>query len=1042
MAFLFVLYLAVLALFPKNFNLSALKTQIEAEIHRQTGLTAGIENIAVKTSLTPYINIQANHVILLYPDKKEMLKIKDVNLKVEVLPIVFKKIKIDKISINRPILSFTIDKNGKCTLDEYLNKKYKQQNGFSGFTVDEKIPDIVLNRYKIKIYDSKYKNPFIAEGEKLKIEQAKTSSKGIKTVLKGVLKYNDTPYINYNTEIETNFAEVKKQIFDTNPFEYIRKFAIQGNINSKIVLNKTADGKIKTNGFADIDKLSFIINNKTLKDNFINLKFGDNKLSVDADLKTGLQDRIKVNGTTTLGQNPNVNMKCLAKDIDLQNLSETLNNIFSAFNIKNVLTPYNITGKANFDFKIKGNKKSIQSQGFAEVINASVKGKDIPYLINGINSKINLNNNTIKIEPSEMLVNGTAIKFEGTVDSKTNLAVKASGNNLSAEKLSKIFLPEDIKKDNDFRGILDFTADIKGNFKEPNPVIYAKLKNFVYKNKGLAVINSETVKINVKNSIKEPEGTIELINAYILPKDFLNNLKTENLKISFEDKSINIKDGKMLFGGSPFNLSAQITDYQTENPAFNMDFSGKFNSSAIYEVIKSRKEFENFQAAAKGNLSAKGTISGKIKNVILKTEILSDKDNYLSCLVIKEILNQPSKTILEATIKENGIELKDFSISPKNQNGAKILAINGKINNPNNPQLQGLKISIPKSMTFAVSELKNSEITIKSDLTLNGNINEPEMQGSLEIKDIKIPEYKIRSSKNNITFEKNNIKVSVPNLEIGSSKFDVTAILPSKFTKNMQLSELILKADVIDLDELNETFANLANDPVYPGVNVPLNTKSGKAVIKTFRTGGLQAENVKCDISIENNVMKMTNISGTAYKGTITGKSEYNFLQTSTKSEINGQNADMRSLLKALTGKDDETTGLVDYKVKINAIGTKQIQQLRTAKGYAEFNATKGVLGPLCQFEHFLYAQNLISQSILKTTVLNVSKVIKPKNTGIYTTAKGNVEISGENAYLKPVTVEGPNMSLYITGKLNALNDLADIKIYGRISQEIEKSLG
>ena len=89
LAFIFVLYLSLLALFPKNFNLQTFKTQIENEIHRQTGLTAGIEKIAVKTSLSPYINIQAYHVILLYPDKQEMLKIKDVNLRVQVLPIVF-----------------------------------------------------------------------------------------------------------------------------------------------------------------------------------------------------------------------------------------------------------------------------------------------------------------------------------------------------------------------------------------------------------------------------------------------------------------------------------------------------------------------------------------------------------------------------------------------------------------------------------------------------------------------------------------------------------------------------------------------------------------------------------------------------------------------------------------------------------------------------------------------------------------------------------------------------------------------------------------
>lgn len=1042
LAFLFVLYLALLALFPKNFNVMNFKAQLEDEIYRQTGLTAGIEKISLKTSLSPYINIQAYHVIFLYPDKKELLKIKDLNLRVQVLPIVFKKIKIDKITVNRPILSFSIDKDGKCTLDKYLNQEFKVQKGFSGFTFDEKVPDIVLNRYKIKIYDSKYKNPFIAEGDKIKTEQSSITSKGVKLSLKGVLKYNEAPYITYSSEIETETPEVKKQIFNTNPFEYIRKYGIKGNISSQINLQKDTQGKIKAVGTANIDKLSFIINNKTLKDNFISLKFKENKIEIDADLQTSIKDRIKISGTTTLGQNPNINIKCLANDIDLQNLTETTNNILRAFNIQNNYNDVIVTGKGNFDFKIKGNKKSIQSQGFAELVNASVKSNRIQYIINGINSKINLNDNTIKIEPSKMYVNGTAVNFAGTIDSKTNLDIKASGNNLSAEKLSKIFLPSDIKKDNEITGILQFNADIKGNFNEPKPIITAQLKDFSLKNKGQKLISSSLTKINITDNEKKPVGTIEFTNADILSSEFLNQLKCDYLKINISDKTISIKEIPFTFGGSPIKISGQISDYQTANFAYNIDYDGKINSNTVYQIAKKNKIFENLQAAAKGNLTVQGNINGKNKNIVIKSKINADKDNYISCLVIKELLNLPSTTVIDAVIKDDNVEIKDFSISKNNQYISKIIGLNGNINNIKKPKLQNFKIVVPKSMTFAVSQLKNSEITLKSDLLLNGDIKEPEIQGLLEVKDIKIPDYKIKSTENNITFEKNNIKVSAPKLEIGSSKLNVTAVLPSKITNNIQLSELILKADLIDIDEINETFSDLADNPVYPGVNMPLNTKSGKAFIKIFRTGGLQAENVKCDIAIENNIMKMSNITGNAYQGSISGKSEYNFLQTTTKSEINGKNADMRSLLKALTGKDDETTGLVDYKVKINSIGTKRIQQLRTAKGYAEFTATKGVLGPLCQFEHFLYAQNLISQSILKTTVLNVSKAIKPQHTGIYTISKGSVEISNGNAYLKPVTVEGPNMSLYITGKLNALNDLADIKIYGRISQEIEKSLG
>lgn len=1041
-AFLFVLYLAVLALFPRNFNIDKFKTRIEKEIQKQTGLTAGIENITVKTSLSPNINIHANHIIFLYPNKKELLKIKDLDIKVKVLPIVFRKIQIDKITVNRPILNFSVNKDGSCSLDEYLTKKYTPDGTFSGFKFSEKIPDIQLNRYKIKIYDSKYRNPFTAEGDELKIEQSKTG--GIKTFIKGILKYNEQPYITYDTEIDTTFPEIKKRLFESNPFDFIRKYDVKGNISSKITLKQEQNKKIKANGTASINKLSFVLDNKRLENNFINLKIADNKLTVDADLKTGLKDKIKVTGTATTGENPNLNLKCIANHINLRTLSETLSTILNTLNIRNEITNYIFDGNANFDFKIKGNKKSIQSQGYAEIFDASVDGKDIPYKINGINSKINLDNNTIKIEPSKMLINGTAITFCGEIDKKTNMNLVAKGENLSAERLSKLFLPKDFTKNKDFFGVLSFNSDIKGNFKEPKITVSTDLKNFTFKNNSKRIISFYSGKLNLSGNLYEPEGKIELFDANILSDDFQNNLKIKKLIINLSKNILDIPETKLNFGGSPMNLSGKISDIKTQTPSYKIHFDGGIKSSALYSVIKKNAAFKDFMAAPKGEIITKGIISGKGSNASLTAEFDANKDNYLSGFVIKELLNMPSKTIVEASLKDDEIVIKDFSVNKTLGKDIveKIITVNGKISNFKAPVLQGVKIIIPKAMTFSVDKLKNSEITVKSDLTINGNAKEPQIQGSLDIKNVIIPEYKLKSVTNNIVFDKNIIKLTIPKLEIGQSNFDISANINSFVSQPVILKDLILKADTIDLDELNDTFSDISNDPVYPGIKVPVIAQSGKAFVKTFRTGGLQAENVSFDVSLINNVMKMTNITGNAYGGSLSGSAEYNFLQTATKSEITGKSADIRRLIEALTGKSDEMTGLIDYKVKVNAIGTKKTQQLRTAKGFAEFTATKGVMGTLGQFEHFLYAQNLISQSILKTTVLNVVKAIKPQNTGIYTVSSGKIEISGGNAYLKPLTVEGPNMSLYITGKLNILNDLADLKIYGRVSQEVEKLLG
>ena len=1036
-AFVFVLYLAVLLLFPRNFNVNAMKKSVEQEISKQTGLNVGIENISVRTSLSPFLYLDAYHVVFLYPDKKELLKVKDLNIKVQVLPIVFKKIKIDKIIVNRPVLSFSIDKDGKTSLDKYLKNSCKIGGDFGGFSFDEKTPDIIVNRYRVKVYDSMYSSPFLIEGDNFLISQSKIHKGGVKIVTSGNLKYRDKTHISYNSEIETTFPENKDRIFYTNPFRYIKQFDMKTQIVSKFLLKKNND-KVKLSGTADINNLAFTLDNKRLENSHISLKINDNKISVNSDINMGGSDKLYVSGIVGTGKNSYVDLKCVANSMNIEAFKESAQAVLNAMNIKNELALYKITGLASFDFKIKSNFKTIQSQGNAEIKNATISGKSIPYSVSGINSKVDFNNNKIIIEPSEMLVNGTAITLKGAIDEKTAMDIDICGKNLSAEKISKLFFPKEIIKDNEFFGKMGFDIKVTGKIKEPICTISSDLDNFTVKNNGNA-INFLKGKVLLSGTQSEPKGIIQLSKVDILPKDS-KKLSADKMVLNFNSKTIEIPETIIKSEKTPLVASGKIENFDKKDFSYNFKFNGDINANELYSLLKQNGAVKDISAATKGVIGVSGKISGKGKKADIQAEFTADKNNYISAVVIRELLNKPSKTLLEASINENDIYIKNLSLSENG--GSSIVSVQGKIKNLKSPQLENLRIVVPVAMTFSASRFKNSEITIKSDLKLNGNINKPDIQGSLDVKNVVIPEYKLRSSVNNIKFEQGNIKIAIPKLEIGKSKFDVSALVLPNFGKQAVLKDLHFKSDYLDMDEVNEALEGAVSNPVYPGVKIPFTAQSGKAQIKSFKTGSLHAENVNCDISIANNVLKMKNISGTAYNGILNGEAEYNFLHTSTIINLVGKNAQIRQVIRDLTGKADETTGVADYKLKLSTIGTRTQQQQRTAKGYFEYTAKNGVLGPLGQFEHFLYAQNLISQSILKTTLLAVRKAVKPQNTGVYTVSNGKIDIHGGNAYLKPVTVEGPNMSLYITGKISILNDLADIKIYGRISQEVERVLG
>lgn len=1034
-AILFVAYLAVLLLFPKFVNIQGFKDNFENQFFEQTGLYLNVEKIGVEPAIRTTMNLAAHHVVILYPDKKEMFKAKDLTLKIKVLPIIFKKIEVEKIIIERPILSISIDKDGNCSLDKYLNLKYSPKDN-RGFVISENLPEIILNRYRVKIFDRIYSKPFVLDGEKLRI--SKLFGDGKKITTKAVLSQGNKEYLNFSTNLEYFLTQTPQRLFKTNPFRYLKQYEIGAKIFSKL---KVEEGEKSPNvtGQVDISDLEFALNGNLLKNNFVNLKFKENKIDVDADVKASASDRIKLSGIVNIGNNFAVDMKCAAQNINLFNLKMAAETLLNALNIKNPLNLYSVNGRANFDFKIKNAKNHLSSSGIAEIIDASVKGKNIPCSITNINSKINFANDSIKIEPTKLLVNGTPIVILGNVNSSARADITVKGKNLSVEKLLK-FIP-DLKLPK-IRGFVDFNANLKGDLSKPETMVLADLQNFEVSENGKILTKFNMGKIKLSGDVKSPKGTLTLSNALLLPSDFSNALKANNLIINFNADEVEIPDNKLSLANSDFNIKGKISDYSKKSPYFDVNIDGMLDSQAVYRLLKNQKGTEKFLAATKGKVGISGNIKGAADKYSVKADVTADKDNYISCLVIRELLGIPSVTRINLDFSKNNLVVNEFSLSKNYGKKEKIMALNGTIENLSKPWFNKVRVLVPNAMTFALSGLNKSQITVKSDILLNGTVENPSVHGNLEVKNINIPEYKIFSKTNKITFASDCIKVNLPDLKVGNSVFNIETALPSKLKQPYILKDLRLKSSYLDLNEISEIFENVQTNPVYPGVELPIKADSGIADIKVFKIGGLQAENITSNISINNNILSMQNIKGTAYGGSVSGKSEYNFLKTLSLSEISGKNAEMSRLFKALTGKDDGTIGQIDYKLKLSSVGTKYLQQLRTSKGYMEYTATKGVMGPLGQFEHFLHAQNLISDSIFKTSLYKLSMAIRPKNTGGFTVSKGKTEILNGIAILKNLTVEGPNMSLFITGKINLLNDVSDVKIYGRISQDVENALG
>ena len=87
-------------------------------------------------------------------------------------------------------------------------------------------------------------------------------------------------------------------------------------------------------------------------------------------------------------------------------------------------------------------------------------------------------------------------------------------------------------------------------------------------------------------------------------------------------------------------------------------------------------------------------------------------------------------------------------------------------------------------------------------------------------------------------------------------------------------------------------------------------------------------------------------------------------------------------------------------------------------------------------------AQNLLYHGLLNATLNRIVDAVKPDNTARFKTAKGSIFLQNGYMIIEELRTCGQNMSLYMKGRYNMLLSLANIDIYGRISDEIKSKLG
>ena len=143
-------------------------------------------------------------------------------------------------------------------------------------------------------------------------------------------------------------------------------------------------------------------------------------------------------------------------------------------------------------------------------------------------------------------------------------------------------------------------------------------------------------------------------------------------------------------------------------------------------------------------------------------------------------------------------------------------------------------------------------------------------------------------------------------------------------------------------------------------------------------------------------------------------------------------------IFSVISTRKDSISGVMDFDGLIKG----ELTSKQSLNGNVKFIVNNGRMSSLGKLEHLLYAQNVIADNMLRTSLSVVTKAITLKDTGLFKYLRGDVDIEKGIANIKLLQSQGPLMSLYMRGIYNPTNENASLLVLGRLSDEVVSGLG
>jgi len=985
----FITILLIIGIIP--FKADALLPQLISKSETMTPFK--VKAAGLKISLLKGVYI--SRLDLFYPTGEKFAQFDNANAQISFSELFKKQVIVKTIKTDYLAIKLKINPDGTLYLEKYIPKS-NDKPSIS--------PNFIASKYKAILVTNNENYTF--KGTNLKVTDY-IPNKQINFNADGVMSVKDENYLTYDINVNSELSiKHPKKTSNTDFLEFlddIKKLQFKGNLLAHIGI-KEVNNSIKADGIINIDDVSMTVKGKKLPNSFLYLTLLGDKVSIDSELYSNMTEKLITKGMIKLGEKPYIDLKVKSNKIDLDNTFY----VFKLFSeIADIEKIKKITGYLKADCNIKGDLNKIKSSGYMKLENVNISTENIA--ITELNSDIDFSDNVIKIKKSNAKINNAPLTATGRIGKTLNIKV-------ITEKIPVNRILE--AKYGITGGVISCIADLKGTPENILPLINVDIYDLKgRKDKTTIVISKANLKIDENKRINTIISDIAINNQNKI------SAKIPTLKLNGDLDELSILPTAIYTPNSKLNISGKLIELDTDKFAFYINGDGYINPKDfnINEI--------KYTYPILVNLSG----NQKIQNANIQ---LHENNN--------ELFGAPAIINLLAKLSDNNLKISDLSINSYNNkfnkenlkqnivNSTKLLIANGFINDLSNPEFHSIKINIPKTMKF---NYNGFFANLQGDLSINGKVTTPEIVGQIVIEKLHNPTLAFSMDNIEANFTKNNLALACPNIKLKDSILNIVANLENYYTKGLRVKNINIKSKHINTDDflVMKSYFGVPNNVYIHNGGLYVEKLTTRMYDSTFLMTDFNSS-----INLESNQLNLRNFYANTYNGKIAGNIEFNTTDDTFKSTIQGRGISSQIILNQITNLPQNTSGTLDFDSKLSGwIGAKE-----ALEGNVKFIINDGQMNTLGKLEHLLYAQNIIADNMMRTSLSVVTKAITAKNTGLFKYIRGDISISNGWAKLQSIQTLGPNMSMYIKGKINIINNFADLVILGRLSDEVVSSLG